>query len=669
MSVLVAMCVCTLLLAAAAGALTVDWEDFEWNPVLDPSATPAYYPDVLYSDSGFDGHGDDRPYRMYYDSGGDVWLAYSEDGEAWRISDYTPVITGLRHPQVCYDPSAFGDSAGDPIQSDFPETYTVTPYFKMWAWGPPGDIYFAYSDDGETWHEDYPREVLPSERFPDFPAAPVYDLEVVCEDGSYVGWADNNGELHTCTSSDGTTWTVDSRAIEHGDPGEWDETTHSRASVVKVSDSEWHMWFGGAGKYDGNEHGSGGNMGIGHATSTDGLTWTKDSPNLPIQSLGGYGTFGGLGEPQSWNEDRNYAMSAIYDPDRFSDHGDAALLKMWRSGKNDASGEYAVGLANVDIIEMPIVVEETTRFYRVEGPDRYHTAVEASREGYPAGAEAVIVATGRNWPDALVGASLAGTLDAPILLVDTEVVPPAVSAEIDRLEATDAYILGGPGAVSEAVAAELGEMDLDVTRLGGVDRYETAERVAQETLDVLGAGYDGTAFLATGGDFPDALSAGPLAAAKGWPTYLARPDGNAPVATMQDDEVDTVYVLGGEGVVDSAQYGALVDAFGSAAVDRLWGADRYGTAAAIATFGVDEAGLAWDWLAIATGEDFPDALSGGPLPAKKGSVMLLTRTASLPSQTADVLEARRGSILDVYLLGGPGAVSEAVANELAAILR
>jgi putative cell wall-binding protein len=162
-----------------------------------------------------------------------------------------------------------------------------------------------------------------------------------------------------------------------------------------------------------------------------------------------------------------------------------------------------------------------------------------------------------------------------------------------RLGANEAYILGGTGAVSAevetALIAKLGAAN--VHRVWGTSRYETAEAIAAATIAELetGAGYDGTAFVATAGNFPDALGASPLAAAKGWPIFLCNPAGNPPTAVMETLGVTKALILGGTGAISAAQESTLDEVFGAANVDRLWGTTRYATGVAVATYGVDEA--------------------------------------------------------------------------------
>lgn len=316
----------------------------------------------------------------------------------------------------------------------------------------------------------------------------------------------------------------------------------------------------------------------------------------------------------------------------------------------------------------------TTEYMSVAGANRYETACQASQHAFPAGAPTVVIATGANWPDALGGGALAAALGGPILLTDASALPTSVIDEIERLGAGDAYILGGPGAVSADVEAALKQMlgATNVTRIGGANRYETANLIAAATVAELEAdgGYDGTAFVGTGANFPDALAAAPLSAANGWPLYLSGPTGVSAEtkAAMDAAGVDSVLILGGPGAVPAGVESALDAEYGDAQVTRLAGANRFATAVTVATYGVDHAGLSWDGLAIATGENFPDALAGGVMQGVSGSVMLLTPKTSLHADTGACLSTHAAHISSVRYLGGTGAVSDAVRAQVTAVL-
>lgn len=304
---------------------------------------------------------------------------------------------------------------------------------------------------------------------------------------------------------------------------------------------------------------------------------------------------------------------------------------------------------------------------RTAGATRYETAIEASRRAYPDGADNVVIATGTNWPDALGGSALAGAVSGPLLLVDSAAISDAVMAEIRRLGAHHAYILGGTGAVSEAVEAELiAELgDGNVERIAGADRYATASAVADKVLELTWTSSGGHAFVATGGNYPDALAGSPIAAANRWPILLAHPvtgDVDVPEA------IDYAVILGGTGAVSAATEAGLKAELGEANVERAGGLSRYETASLVAEFGVEHAGMFWDGVGLATGESFPDALSGGAMLGVFDTVLLLTPTNSLSPVAATVLTAKKQSLDEVNIIGGTGAVAPAVEAQVLSII-
>jgi putative cell wall-binding protein len=323
--------------------------------------------------------------------------------------------------------------------------------------------------------------------------------------------------------------------------------------------------------------------------------------------------------------------------------------------------------------DIPFRTEAVLDASRIAGEDRILTALEVSQAGFADDSvETVVIATAYNWPDALGGAALAGAVKGPILLTSPTALPAVVLTEIDRVGATSAIILGGTSAVGAPVEAALNAKlgDTNVDRIGGADRYQTARNIAARVVDELGPGYDGTAFLATGANFPDALGASPLAAAKGWPIYLVNPVTGADAAlisAMQSDDVDGLLILGGTAAIPDA-IAVKLAADVPCKTLRLSGNDRYATAVDVATYGVDVAGLSWDKLAIATGTNFPDALAGGVLQGKNGSVMLLTTPTALHDSVRTVLEANKLTIETVYFLGGSNAVSDIVFDAVVDIL-
>lgn len=283
---------------------------------------------------------------------------------------------------------------------------------------------------------------------------------------------------------------------------------------------------------------------------------------------------------------------------------------------------------------------------RIFGSSRYDTAVEISKEGWPAGAGTVLLARGNDYADALAGVPLAYQLDAPILLSATGSLPEATQTEIQRLNATRVIILGGTNAISDDVKETLDGMGLVTERIAGPGRYETAILIAQR-LAAEGTGFD-TAFIAVGTSFPDALSASSYAAIRGFPILLTQ-KGILPDATSTFLEgIDNTFVIGGENAITNEVFSQLPNP------ERVFGNNRFATSVSLA-----ERFLSPDTrhIYVATGMNFPDAVAGGVLAAKPNSgVLLVLGNRSEPNQEVQDFIALKG-ISAVTLFGGSSVVS------------
>ena len=215
--------------------------------------------------------------------------------------------------------------------------------------------------------------------------------------------------------------------------------------------------------------------------------------------------------------------------------------------------------------------------------------------------------------------------------------------------------------VEEALDAKLSGT---VERIQGRNRYETANKIADEVIQLEGTDFSGKAFIATGENFPDALGASPIAASNVTPILLTPQNGTPYIP----EAVSSAVILGGTSAVTGTTEKAVASILGSRDVERIWGVDRYETAAVIADYGV-KSGLEWDGLGIATGVAFPDALSGGTMLGNLDSVLLLTKPTSLVSPAEQRLLKNKGTIETVYFIGGTGAVSQSVRDRVQQVLK
>ncbi|MGB6778408.1 MAG: S8 family serine peptidase [Planococcus citreus] len=300
---------------------------------------------------------------------------------------------------------------------------------------------------------------------------------------------------------------------------------------------------------------------------------------------------------------------------------------------------YGHGRLNID---RALTLDASHWSNRLAGSSRYDTAVAISKAGWSS-ASTVIIATGTDFPDALAGGPLAYKENAPILLTKGDALHPAAAAEIRRLKPGKAILLGSNGALSATVEQQVGQLVNSVERIGGKTRYETAALIAKKiTSD--------RAIVSNGQNFPDVLSVSPYAAKNGIPILLTR-TGTLPAETKAAlAGKDSTIVTGGTSAVSNA------------VMAQLPGAKRYGGTSRYDTGKLINQGLPMgkQKAFIATGTNFPDALAGSVLAAKKDAPILLTAANSIPSPTKSLLP----SYPAYSIFGSKGAITPNVKFEV-----
>ncbi len=301
---------------------------------------------------------------------------------------------------------------------------------------------------------------------------------------------------------------------------------------------------------------------------------------------------------------------------------------------------------------------------RLEGGDRYQTAVAISQDHF-ASADTAVLATGRVFADGLSAAGLAGAYNAPILLTQPKALPAAVAAELVRLGVSHVVICGDQRAISDSVASAVAALgEIEVERIGGIDRYETSAMLADEVVAARGDEPE-IVFIARGDTFPDALSVSPIAWAQRAPILLVRPQ-HLPRYTVDflsgvSGDMRTI-VVGSEEAVSTGVQGELSVA--GLAPDRIGGANRYDTAALVAEWADDEGLAGFGVTGVATGEVFADALCAGAGLGSSGGVLLLTPRLTAAAPTLAAISSHADSIVALQVFGSGSAISESVEAQL-----
>jgi putative cell wall-binding protein len=306
---------------------------------------------------------------------------------------------------------------------------------------------------------------------------------------------------------------------------------------------------------------------------------------------------------------------------------------------------------------------------RLGGADRYGTGSLVFQDaGF--NATSAVLTSGANFPDALsaqyLASALSNNLGAAVGVLTTD--PNTLSSQTRTQLVTNnidtVYIVGGTAAVTANVANQVAALhvanvptnaNINVIRIAGADRYAT-NSAADLFLGAIGG--SGHAFIATGQNFADALAVGPAVYDSGDPLILTTGTALSDSAklTIQSLGITDVTIVGGTSAVSTAVETALTN-LGVTIDERLSGADRTQTAAAIATWEVANLGFNLVNVYIARGDSFADALVAGPDAGLNVQPILLTNDPNTLGAGIPSVLGSSTTTTSLTALGLTGAVS------------
>ncbi len=218
-------------------------------------------------------------------------------------------------------------------------------------------------------------------------------------------------------------------------------------------------------------------------------------------------------------------------------------------------------------------------------------------------------------------------------------------AEVDKLE----EVINNKVAEIKATNHETPQEKV-VTRTAGKTRIQTAIEVSKKYYNSAD-----TVIIANANQFADSLSASALSKMLKAPILLVQKDtiDNEVLQEIQRLKAKNVYVIGGENSISKA-----VDSLEAYNTIRLAGEDRYQTSAKIAKEVLKKTHTST--MAIASGENFADALTLAPFASKNNMPILLVQQNNIPEEVKEILDNAK----EVYIAGGEKSISQQVEKQL-----
>ena len=195
-------------------------------------------------------------------------------------------------------------------------------------------------------------------------------------------------------------------------------------------------------------------------------------------------------------------------------------------------------------------------------------------------------------------------------------------------------------------------------RIDGRDRIETAINISKKNYDKAKS-----VIVVRHDLFPDSMTASVLAKLKDAPILL---NPTAKLDSRVGDEIkrlgaQEVIIVGGQDSVSEKVREDLKVYDADKNVERIAGADRYGTSEMVAKRVVGITGKKNTGV-VASGQVFPDALSVGTFASRDGYPILLVKKDSVPSQIQNAIKDL--DINKTYIAGGTNTISKSTEAKL-----
>ena len=353
------------------------------------------------------------------------------------------------------------------------------------------------------------------------------------------------------------------------------------------------------------------------------------------------------------------------------------------TGTTEEAGAYTMEIASTPASVLAAAVP------RVQGANRFEVAANTARAIYGTGWKKstggrvtdVIVVCGedRAMADPLAAASLAGWYEAPLLMTNTQGLPPVTAAAITSVRRANGgkvtiHVIGGTGSISPAVYAKLAALRGKgaIERIAAVDRYELAGKIADRLNSLVFARtgeHPIEVFVANGQNpaaFYDALAVSGMCYRWSAPLLLTR-NTSIPESTRARLADKKKFFESYVYAVNSTKYLPAKVYNGIAATERLaHSADRYGAALQIAQWGLFSSSGSQAELVLVN--KLPDALAAGTFAGARNGLMLYVPATGPSSNTATFLSQRKSAVSHATVFGGTASVTGAGLRKVASLL-
>lgn len=296
-----------------------------------------------------------------------------------------------------------------------------------------------------------------------------------------------------------------------------------------------------------------------------------------------------------------------------------------------------------------LYTKPSTQVKSLQGNRRFETAVAISKEGWNSNADTVIIASAYSVVDGSSATPLSSIKNAPILLVDKNEVTNSTKEELKRLNPSNIIVIGGTNVVNDNTYNELKSIlpSASIKRIGGINRYETSLNIAKEMSKYKNID---KVYVAGGHGEADALSIASKAGEDKAPIILTPKDDLTydSYYWLKSQNLLDAYFIGGDLVISDNVINKVNSVTSNNVLNnRVYGLNRQETNAKVIQKFYTNSN--YNAVLVTKSNPLVDALSAGPLAAKKNSPIVLVSDTIHNSQK-DILSNKSTDL--VYKVGG-----------------
>ena len=301
----------------------------------------------------------------------------------------------------------------------------------------------------------------------------------------------------------------------------------------------------------------------------------------------------------------------------------------------------------------------------IYGSNRYKTAVDVSKKGWPNGSETVVLVNSKDPIYGIVATPLATSYKAPILITDHKSIPKYVVEEFKRLKPNKVIVVGDKELIDSSIVDIIrSSTHSDIVRISGRYPSDLSASVANYISEINKP--DTAYVVSVTNGVADALSISSKAGEDKSPILVA--DKSFISQTALDylkNNISNVYYIGGDKSISKDLVSKLSQSIPNAGeTNRIYGRTRHDTNVNVINKFYPQDEYKSVVITKSDNNGLIDTVCAGPFSTLMNAPIVITEKNHLPKVTESMLKKKKTN--KVYQIGG--GINQNITNKIVSYL-